>query len=260
MAGNSNNVSYESQSAEEYYGLDGIEVDGHGIRNTMSPPAQVIDNTIGNPALITDFGGSYIVPATGLSGAFVGQANQLAQSSDGGATWTFTAPASGTRKTITSGTNAGATYQWNGTAWVVTVTTAPIGSVLKVTTWNGTADVVLSGTSTNYTLTVPNYTPVSASSYLIIEFDLDYAIGAYGTDEWRARLNVAGASQMEKRQRFDGNVGGGTRSPTLAPIKARYTNTSVAAKAINLNIDRTAGDDVITIYTYRNCIITEIQR
>lgn len=245
--------------AGQYTGGDGIDVTGGVITNTMSPASVVLDNSIGNPATVTDFGGAYIVPTSGLSGAFSGQANKIAISSDGGVTWGFSTPTTGMRRQVTGGPNAGATYRWSGSAWVLAVTTAPVGSVLKVTAYNG-AELVLSGSSTNYTLTVPNYTPVSTSSTLIITFDLDYLIGGYGSEEWRARLNVAGAQQMDKRQRFAANVGGGTRSSTLAPITARYTNSSAAAKAINLNIDRIAGDDAITIYTYRNCTITEVQR
>lgn len=94
----------------------------------------IIDNTIGNPDNITT-AGRYIVPATGTTGAFVGQENQYAD-------WygeldevttlpigiTFSAPENGDKVVITSGANAGKIFSYNAGVWTEEAGTASIPS------------------------------------------------------------------------------------------------------------------------------------
>lgn len=258
MAGNTNNVN---PPASILSAGDGIDITNGVISATVGPASVVIDNTITNPATVTDFTGTYIVPATGAIGAWAGKANQLASSQDDGVTWTFSTPTVGARRQVTSGPNAGSIYRWTGTAWTVTTaTTQPIGSILQVRCYTA-GENVFSGTATDIVVTSPTFTPVSSSSWLLVEFDCGYAIGGYGADTFEAYLRQGTTTLQTHRQVFTSTgAGGGTRSGTLLPIMARYTNTSTAGKAFNLRVLRTAGDDTLTWVGSMFCRITEVQR
>lgn len=84
------------------------------------PPVSgaVIDNTIADPSTITTVG-RYIVPATGLSGVFVGNANKFGDFD--GTAWTFVTPANKTTVNITSGTNSGQIWRITSGAWAQVV-------------------------------------------------------------------------------------------------------------------------------------------
>jgi hypothetical protein len=98
--------------------LDGITISRNTLTGVISATGQaskvVIDNTIADSSLVT-LAGRYIVPTTGLSGAFVGQANKYADWN--GVTWTFSNPNVNDKVIITTGTNAGNVFQWDGTVW-----------------------------------------------------------------------------------------------------------------------------------------------
>lgn len=249
-----------SSSNPVYVAGDGIDISAGVISATVGPASVVLDNAITNPATITDFSGTYIVPA-GATGAWAGQTNKLALSEDNGATWTFTTPAVSARRQVTQGVNAGSVYRWTGTAWTAaTATVQPIGSVLQTRMYFGVENVS-SGTATDIVITSPTFMPVSASSWLAVEFSCGYSLGGFGADTFESYLRQGTTVLQTHRQRFDsGGAGGGTRSGVLLPIKARYTNTSTAGKAFNLRVLRTAGDDTLTWLGSMACQITEIQR
>ena len=71
------------------------------------PSLSVIDNTIADPANIT-VPGRYIVPVSGLTGSFVGNANDYADYN--GVSFTFILPTNNDKAVITTGPNAGNTY------------------------------------------------------------------------------------------------------------------------------------------------------
>jgi hypothetical protein len=123
-----------------YDGVGWTFVDG-----SVAVSGAVIDNTITDSALITTVG-RYIVPATGLVGAFVGQANKYADwSGDLDETdpanpvptnFVFVAPTSGDKVSINSGTNAGTVWSFNGTVWTQqagTVGVPAAGQLLTIT-------------------------------------------------------------------------------------------------------------------------------
>lgn len=259
MAQNSANITPGQQA---FVAGDGIEIIGNVIANTMPPPSSILDNAVTNPATITDFGGAYIVPATGATGAWAGKANQIATTSDGGATWVFTTPTAGMRRQVAGGANAGTVYRWDGTTWAPVVGGGqPAGTVLKTQCFNA-AEVTASAT-TGFTATTlsASYTPVSTSSYLLIEVDASYNIGGASADAWQCRLVVAGALQRSKRQQWGVAGGGGTRGSTALPISGRYTNTTTAAKTIQAFLERVSGDDTGALNgTDRIIKVTEIQR
>lgn len=260
MAQNTSNVTPD---AIGYLAGDGIDITGGVISNTMLPPSAILDNTVTNPAAITDFGGAYIVPATGATGAWAGQANQIATTTDNGVTWQFTVPAAQTRRQVIGGTNAGTIYRWSGTAWTPAVAGGqPTGTILKTQLFVGAEITATATTNFSATTMSATYTPVSSNSFLIVEADADYSINGFGADAWRTRVIVAGAWVATKTQRFDGGgAGGGTRGGTALPTIARYRNATTAAKVIQVILERAGGDDAASLSTSDRWIkVTEIQR
>ena len=77
----------------------------------------VLDNTISTPPVSPNVGDSYIV-ASSPTGAWAGQTNAIATWS--GSAWAFYTPVNGNQTTVTTGTNAGLTYNFNGTSWIQT--------------------------------------------------------------------------------------------------------------------------------------------
>ena len=117
-------------------------------------------------------------------------------------------------------------------------------------------------TNTWYNLVYFEYTPVSTSSYLIIESNLVYEISGYGTDKFESRIDVNSVITLHtNKQNFNNNKGGGGRSGCLFPIKARYTNTNDNNKVIEFFFRRTSGDDEIE-FDVNNIFVqvTEITR
>lgn len=88
----------------------------------------VIDNTLTAPPTSGDDGDVYIVPSS-ATGDWAGQTNNIAElsgvNSSGSLVWSFSTPVSGEKRVITEGANAGNTYQFNGTTWVLTSTRPP---------------------------------------------------------------------------------------------------------------------------------------
>lgn len=259
MAGNTANLTPGQQA---FVAGEGIEIADNVISNTMLPPSAILDNTITDPTTITDFGGAYIVPATGATGAWAGQANQIATTTDNGVNWSFAAPTSGMRRQVIGGTNAGTVYRWSGTAWAPVVGGGqPAGTILKSQYFEGT-EITVSATAgfTTCTLTA-SYTPVSAKSHIYVEVDVDYQVAGSAADAWRGTLAVGGTNIRSKVQTFANAVGGGTRSSVLAPTSGRYTNTSTTAKAITFLISRASGDDTASLNgNTRSFRVTEVQR
>ena len=81
----------------------------------------VLDNTITTPPRPVD-GVRYIVPATGVSGAWVGNENKIAIGTGSG--WAYYTPSNGDSVVVLTGTNAGATATFN-TTWAVQTSTKP---------------------------------------------------------------------------------------------------------------------------------------
>jgi hypothetical protein len=134
------------------------------------------------------------------------------------------------------------------------------GTILKSTVLAGTeaGGGTYTNSTTNYTDVVSySYTPVSSSSYLVIEFICRYYITGSGGDTWNARITVDGGEIGYTQERNDARAG------PLTPFWVRYTNSSVTAKTIAYQAARASSDDTITFYAAENgCYlrITEIAR
>jgi len=144
---------YTQSAISGYYGLvigsDGI------VRKapTFSQLSDVLDNTLSTPPATPDVGDAYIV-ASSPTGDWAGQANKIATWN--GSSWDFYTPVNDDRTTVTTGTNAGNVYAYNGSSWVlVPATTSSYwqlggnspSSSQKLGTLNNT-DLILIGSST----------------------------------------------------------------------------------------------------------------
>jgi hypothetical protein len=142
------------------------------------------------------------------------------------------------------------------------------GAPLKITLLNESdlgksANTVVDGTGTEFTIISYTYTPVSSSSVFLIEYDANYTVpGNYGgtADEVTARLKVAGTTVQSKAQRWVKLAADGveSRSPALFPIKGKYVNTGTTSLTISITALRTSGDDGVTVLPDMTLQITEI--
>lgn len=105
----------------------------------------VLDNTISTPPGSPSVGDAYIVAAS-PTGAWAGQTNTIATWN--GSSWAFYSPATNDKTIVTTGTNAGVSYFYNGSAWVVVPSTA----YLPITGGTLTGPLAISGMTTGSVL------------------------------------------------------------------------------------------------------------
>lgn len=145
---------------------------GENLNVNLSP---VIDNTIGDPSLLTDpnYDDSYLIPP-GAIGVWSGQDNNIATWD--GEQWLFYVPIVGDTTTVLTGPNAGYVYTFDGVAWGITLTTSP-----------GATPFFIAGSAVdaggNKTSTIARVGPVTLGSNS----------GAYGSSP----LTVRGTGSLE---------------------------------------------------------------
>jgi hypothetical protein len=149
---------------------------------------------------------------------------------------------------------------------VVTQTAWAPGEIIKMTVLVG-ADLTGGSTTTISTssdtdVASYSYTPVSSNSYLVIEFTTRYFVVGAAADDYVSRIAVDGAEQSYNVQVWTNGAGGGTRSGTLFPLMARYTNSNTTAKTISATVRKGTTDDNATVYKDTTTVmkITEIGR
>ncbi len=157
----------------------------------------------------------------------------------------------------------------NQTASEAGLATVSAGSVLKDTMLSNSELNVISTTiaqtTSNVNFITYDYTPVSSSSYLMIQFHISkYVIPGSMDDSYFSVLLVDGSEISYGHQNFNDDAGGtNNRSGVLFPLMGRYTNSSTSAKQIQLAARRISADDSITIDNSSSAIwlrITEVAR
>ena len=106
-----------------------------------------------------------------------------------------------------------------------------------------------------------SYTPLSATSYLVIHYHLaSFSFeGGTGNDSYFSRIKVDGGEITYSRQ----STVNGNRTGVLFPLTGRYTNSNTTAKSIVVAARRDSADDSITIVNSATSMwlrITEIAR
>ncbi len=110
----------------------------------------------------------------------------------------------------------------------------------STTTISGTTFARIGGTS---------FTPRSSSSYLWIEFNANYDFNNGTTvDDFWSNITVNGTEIVASNQIFLNASGGGSRSGTLFPLMARYTNSTTSGLAITVQAKRGTADDSIRVF------------
>lgn len=95
-----------------------------------------------------------------------------------------------------------------------------------------------------------SYTPKIANSYLVIEYQTIYVLNGSGADSIDGYLYVTDGSKntiSHTYQQWNNSAGGGTRSGTMFPIVGRYTNTSVTAKSISVEVQNATDADTVEV-------------
>jgi hypothetical protein len=136
------------------------------------------------------------------------------------------------------------------------------GESIQTKVFSGTTEITGDlNPFTSRTMNLPAFTPKSANSTIIIEFDCDLSVGNFGLDEYVTQIrDSSNTVLMDKRSRWNnGGAGGGMRSNPMIPIMAKYNNTSITPKIFNVFINRIQGDDTCTMFAHRIAKITEIQ-
>jgi hypothetical protein len=161
----------------------------------------------------------------------------------------------------------------NGTITTTgSITSTKSGTVLSCKVWthniNGVNKQIPSYNSTTQTtLAYVYYTPVSSSSYIIIECDFYYNVAGYSGDNVYVRLHTNTSNFTDytsyislKEQIWNDGTGGGTRSSVLFPISGAYSNSSTSGRYFYISIDGGTLNDTITFTNNLNDFIkiTEI--
>jgi hypothetical protein len=110
-----------------------------------------------------------------------------------------------------------------------------------------TRDISFGLTDTLFTY---SYIPKITNSYLLIEYQSIYYLNGSSGDVINAYMNVVDTGDnriSSTRQSWNAVEGGGTRSGTIFPIVGRYTNTTVVAKTIRVDVFNDTDADTITI-------------
>ncbi len=105
-----------------------------------------------------------------------------------------------------------------------------------------------------------NYTPISNTSKLIIEFHAKYDISGSASDNFKSYLKVGSTVLQTQEWLANSNPGGGGRSSALFPIKAVYTNSSTNSVTVSIEVDRVSSDDTFKMYNDAILTITEVAR
>lgn len=106
-----------------------------------------------------------------------------------------------------------------------------------------------------------DYTPVSESSYLLIEYHAPYAVSGSEDDNFRSRITVNGGEITWRNQTWSPTVGMSVRGAVLFPISMAYTNNGTNELTVAVSAARYGSDDDLTVNTNGAYLkITEIAR
>lgn len=134
--------------------------------------------------------------------------------------------------------------------------------------FNGTIIPADNELATNYKVAEYDYTPLHASSKIIVDYGCIYGVSGNssgGSDEFDSTIKINDVLVARRDQRWllsgEGEPGTGTRGSTLFPITGGVLNTSLGEKKIQIFIRRYSGDDPISFsshYSEAYMRITEI--
>jgi len=142
--------------------------------------------------------------------------------------------------------NMGATGSIESDSWI---RGHAAGQLLNTQFYTFDNGVVLCSSNSFTDVASVSYTPVSATSKLLIEYHAMYTVSGSLADSFRSRLTLDGNQLTWRDQSFINGSGGGTRSGVLFPISMVYTNSNVVAKVIKAQAARVSADDSVSLDT-----------
>jgi len=124
-----------------------------------------------------------------------------------------------------------------------------VGQVIKTFMYNNsdlgqTSQDISGSLELTRTIFTFNYTPTSANSYLLLEYQTIYTFGGANGDDMSAKMYVSGGEISSTYQHWIDGAGGGSRSGAIFPIVGRYTNSSIASKPIRVDVINSTNDTV----------------
>ena len=124
-----------------------------------------------------------------------------------------------------------------------------LGQHLNTSFWTFSSGNVTNNSGTYTDVASVSYTPVSASSHLLIEYHAPYTVSGSATDTWRSRITIGGSEITYRTQVWVNVAGQDVRSSILFPIAMKAANNVTSALSIKVSVARTAGDDTLTVDT-----------
>ena len=124
-----------------------------------------------------------------------------------------------------------------------------LGQHLNTSFWTFSSGNVTNNSGTYTNVASVSYTPVSASSHLLIEYHAPYTVSGSATDTWRSRITVNGVEKTYRTQVWVAVAGQDVRSSVIFPIAMKVSNNAISALTINVSVARTVGDDTLTVDT-----------
>ena len=124
-----------------------------------------------------------------------------------------------------------------------------LGQHLNTSFWTFSSGNVTNSGSSYTNVASVSYTPVSASSHLLIEYHAPYTVSGSAADTWRSRITIGGTEITYRTQVWVATLGQDVRSSILFPIAMKASNSATTALTINVSVARTSGDDTLTVDT-----------
>lgn len=146
---------------------------------------------------------------------------------------------------IATGTNT-ATLNVGGTISATgTIRSSAAGQILNSVMYNETdLSISASGSAvanTNTSIIQTNYTPVSSSSKIFIEFHAKFDVPGSNNDNWKSYIIVGSTTLQTREAVWSQSDGGGGRGASLFPISAVYSNTTGNSITIKINVQEISG-------------------
>lgn len=124
-----------------------------------------------------------------------------------------------------------------------------LGQHLNTSFWTFSSGNVSNNSGTYTNVASVSYTPVSASSHLLIEYHAPYTVSGSATDAWRSKITIDGTEITYRTQVWVDTLGQDVRSSVIFPIAMKASNNATTALTINISVARTVGDDTLTVDT-----------
>lgn len=135
------------------------------------------------------------------------------------------------------------------------------GQVLNCFVYTFSDGEVVNDSNTYTEFASVDYTPVSESSYLLVEYHAPYAVSGSEDDNFRSRITVNGGEITWRNQTWSPLDGMSVRGSVLFPISMAYTNNSMNELTVAVSAARYGSDDDLTVNTNGAYLkITEIAR